>query len=48
MPVHREEMMLITPAGQAEISRVAQVSGSDVYAFAPTALIAGTGELVSR
>ena len=33
MPVYREEMMLVTPAGQAEISRAAQVSGSDVYAF---------------
>jgi DNA-binding transcriptional LysR family regulator len=33
MPVYREEMMLVTPAGQAEVSRATQVSGSDVYAF---------------
>lgn len=33
MPVYREEMMLVTPAGHAEVARAAQVSGSDVYAF---------------
>ncbi|MDF3573010.1 LysR substrate-binding domain-containing protein, partial [Enterobacter cloacae] len=33
MPVYREEMMLVTPAGHAEVSKATQVSGSDVYAF---------------
>lgn len=33
MPVYREEMMLVTPAGHAEVARATQVSGSDVYAF---------------
>ncbi len=33
MPVYREEMMLVTPAGHAEVSKATQVSGSEVYAF---------------
>ena len=33
MPVYREEMMLVTPAGHAEVARATQVSGNDVYAF---------------
>ena len=33
MPVYREEMMLVTPAGHTEVTRATQVSGSDVYAF---------------
>lgn len=33
MPVYREEMMLVTPAGHDVVSRAAQVNGSDVYAF---------------
>lgn len=41
IPVYREEMMIVAPAGHEPITRASQVNGASIYAFrALTALIA--------